>query len=75
VDNQSSPILLWPNYSWKLSNFAGSYLALKKGSIAHFSVFLANWLKQISLYNPKGAISALLEFLRRKCDDKYTHGR
>jgi hypothetical protein len=27
---------------------------------------------QISLYSPKGAISALSEFLRRKCDDKYT---
>jgi hypothetical protein len=27
---------------------------------------------QISLYNPKGAVSALSEFLRCKCDDKYT---
>jgi hypothetical protein len=27
---------------------------------------------QISLYSPKGAISALSEFLRRKYDDKYT---
>jgi hypothetical protein len=27
---------------------------------------------QISLDSPKGAISALSEFLRRKCDDKYT---
>jgi hypothetical protein len=44
VDNQSPPILLWLNCSWKLSNFAGSYSALKKESIAHFSVFLANCL-------------------------------
>ena len=27
---------------------------------------------QISLYNPKGAVSALSDFLRCKCDDKYT---
>jgi len=27
---------------------------------------------QISLNSPKGAISALSEFLRCKCDDKYT---
>jgi hypothetical protein len=26
----------------------------------------------ISLYNPKSAVSALSEFLRCKCDDKYT---
>jgi hypothetical protein len=44
VDNQSLPILLWPNCSWKSFNFAGSYSALKKESIAHFSVFLANCL-------------------------------
>jgi hypothetical protein len=30
ADNQSPPILLWPNCSWKFSNFAGSYLAVKK---------------------------------------------
>ena len=36
ADNQSPPILLWPNCLWKLSNFAGSYSALKKESIAHF---------------------------------------
>jgi hypothetical protein len=27
---------------------------------------------EISLYNPRGAVSALSEFLRSKCDDKYT---
>jgi hypothetical protein len=44
VDNQSPPILLWPNCSWKSFNFVGSYSALKKELIAHFSVFLANCL-------------------------------
>jgi hypothetical protein len=39
MDNQSLPILLWPNCLWKLSNFSGSYLALKKELIAHFLVF------------------------------------
>ena len=44
VDNQSLPILLWPNFSWKSFNFVGSYSALKKELIAHFLVFLANCL-------------------------------
>jgi hypothetical protein len=44
ADNQSPPLLLWLNGSWKLSNFVGSSSTLKKESIAHFSVFLANCL-------------------------------
>jgi len=49
VDNQSLPILLWPNCSWKLYNFCGIIFSFEKEINCTFLVFLANpiqtWLE------------------------------